>query len=40
MWSVTACDLVEIVVSENPAASIAMMVDAGSRILPNIGKDT
>jgi len=35
---VTACGLVEIVVSGIPAASIAKIVDAGSRVLPNIGK--
>jgi len=40
LWSVTPCGLVEIAVSKKPAASIAMIVDAGSRILPNIGKYT
>jgi hypothetical protein len=40
LWSVNACGLVEIVVSENLAASIAMIVDAGSMVLPNIGKCT
>ena len=36
----TSYGLVEIVVSDNPAAPIAMIGDAGSRILPNIGRYT
>ena len=36
MWSVTPCGLVKIVVSENLADFIAIIVDSVSRILPNM----
>jgi len=38
LWGVTASGLVKIVVLKILAASIAMIVEAGSRVLPNIGK--
>jgi hypothetical protein len=40
LWSVTACGLVEIEVSEKPATAIAMIVEAGRMVLPNTGRST